>query len=171
MITVSTNQNAINLQILWENERLHQKYFHLNSFAVYNSSAKNEEELFSQKLITMFKAYILFLYLLATLILYYLIVKQVKRAADSTKNLLPQYNLRNGYQKRMHAITRCLGLSLCYIPGSVTFFCSTLSYKYSLVLIYITTLIISPPQQLKFLNHLKPKSYQMNKLLILLNVD
>ena len=42
VITVLTNQNAINLQIFWENERFHQKYFHLNSSAVYNSSAKIE---------------------------------------------------------------------------------------------------------------------------------
>ena len=41
MTTVSTNKNAINLQILWENGRFHQKIFPLNISAAYNSSAKN----------------------------------------------------------------------------------------------------------------------------------
>ena len=42
VITVSTKQNAIIFQIIWENERFYQKKLHLDSSAVYNSSAKSE---------------------------------------------------------------------------------------------------------------------------------
>ena len=147
--------------VLLVNFHLTPKYHLSNSLCIVLGDAEGS---YSLKLMTWFTSCILFLCLLATSILYFMIVKQVKKAADSMKTFTILGQSQSWLSTRKHSITICLCLSLCYIPGSVTFFCSTLSNKYSLVLIYITTLIILPINSI-----LNPYIYSLSGTLKKLN--